>query len=516
MQAKAVYSGSFDPVTLGHLDVVAGTIQRHGLEKLLVCVVDSPDKSHFLTRENAAKLFMLAVPPELRTKIDIETISARDGINKSGATLRLKGVRDETDVSAESDNIRKAILSAAARGDKPLDVLWAVDKAVDEKDRVSSTRVRAILTAPVFDENELRKCVPVPVADILAQTRSDMNADQEWDAEAFNKALALRLSRYSFDDWSKPVSKARDEHAAPQRQHAEIATRLVGQIQNRKGHLYRVSQSILNAIFGDKAYEADDTRTVTLTLPSDGAHVDIRVDRMQDNFSVLASGFADFAIVSTGSYRIWKDAQGEACQKDPFEIIADLGYAGCKWMMMAPVENAQMDLRQALTKNHAEEPPLIVTSHAGELRDFLMRRGIDPDPFFANEQVVVQDGSTERYARYLIERTGRRVLIHDSVASGGTAFKHGFKPFEDAGFSEEEHKALLIAKRGAPERRGKHALFAAVRDNRSRIAKTLKDSYLKKLQAAMRDSDKVPEALRDDVRAFATRRMRELQASPDI
>jgi pantetheine-phosphate adenylyltransferase len=104
MPRIALYPGSFDPVTNGHLDVV-----RHAVglcDKLIVAIgVNSSKKSLFSIEERLAMVRAVFAPVAAKagcgfdaTTYDNLTVSAAQ---KNGATIMIRGLRDGTDLDFE-------------------------------------------------------------------------------------------------------------------------------------------------------------------------------------------------------------------------------------------------------------------------------------------------------------------------------------------------------------------------------------------------------------------------------
>ena len=105
MTRSAFYSGSFDPVTLGHIDLIerAATF----VERLVIGVgVHDAKKPMFTADERIAMLE--GVTADIASKHDcaIEIITfdnlAVDAAKAHGATLFLRGLRDGTDLDYEA------------------------------------------------------------------------------------------------------------------------------------------------------------------------------------------------------------------------------------------------------------------------------------------------------------------------------------------------------------------------------------------------------------------------------
>src|SRR5436190_12032390 len=96
---KAVYTGVFDPIHLGHLDVI-----RRGsriFDRLVVGVGINPEKSPFFTLEERAALVGRVVAPfptgEVRTCSGLAVRFVRE----VGARVMLRGLRTTSDMEYE-------------------------------------------------------------------------------------------------------------------------------------------------------------------------------------------------------------------------------------------------------------------------------------------------------------------------------------------------------------------------------------------------------------------------------
>ncbi|HEY8193669.1 MAG TPA: pantetheine-phosphate adenylyltransferase [Hyphomicrobium sp.] len=98
------YSGSFDPVTLGHTDVIwraAGL-----LDKLVIGIGTNPGKTPMFTAVDRIAMLEDEVQPiasKTRTEISVVTFSglAVDAAQVNGASVIIRGLRDGTDFDYE-------------------------------------------------------------------------------------------------------------------------------------------------------------------------------------------------------------------------------------------------------------------------------------------------------------------------------------------------------------------------------------------------------------------------------
>lgn len=96
----AVCSGSFDPITLGHLDIIARGAAR--CEKLWVCVSPNAEKTNqMFTPEQKLTMVQLAVAPFPNVEAELYGGLLADYAVERGATTILRGVRNGSDFDAE-------------------------------------------------------------------------------------------------------------------------------------------------------------------------------------------------------------------------------------------------------------------------------------------------------------------------------------------------------------------------------------------------------------------------------
>jgi pantetheine-phosphate adenylyltransferase len=97
--AVAVYTGVFDPVHLGHLDVIRRG--RRLVDKLIVGVGENPEKTPFFTSEERVHLLKLVT----RTMANVEVLPftglAVRFVRTVAARIMLRGIRTTSDMEYE-------------------------------------------------------------------------------------------------------------------------------------------------------------------------------------------------------------------------------------------------------------------------------------------------------------------------------------------------------------------------------------------------------------------------------
>jgi len=104
MPRIALFAGSFDPITLGHLDVVRGAVRL--ADKLVLAVGIHPGKTPlFSPDERLAMLQEICAPVARAASCDLACLTFADLVvsvaQREGATILVRGVRDATDFDYE-------------------------------------------------------------------------------------------------------------------------------------------------------------------------------------------------------------------------------------------------------------------------------------------------------------------------------------------------------------------------------------------------------------------------------
>ena len=104
MSRIALYTGSFDPVTNGHLDVVRQACRM--VDTLVIAIGIHPGKAPmFSAEERAAMLAETCGPIAQREGATLSVVTfadlAVDAARRAGATMLIRGLRDGTDLDYE-------------------------------------------------------------------------------------------------------------------------------------------------------------------------------------------------------------------------------------------------------------------------------------------------------------------------------------------------------------------------------------------------------------------------------
>ena len=192
MSVQAVFTGSFDPVTLGHLSILENTLGKIA-ERIVVGISNNQIKTRFLTRENAARLFQRSLPAACAQQVIVETKSQSQIRETYSVNMVIRGIRDETDLQHEMQNMARSFKRSATQTLRPLPVLWVIDPA--SQPRISSTLFRERFFGANCHEGELSKFVAPEALELLMRTRREVapSLSDPSSIHRFNEILAKNL-----------------------------------------------------------------------------------------------------------------------------------------------------------------------------------------------------------------------------------------------------------------------------------------------------------------------------------
>jgi len=152
MPAFAVYPGSFDPFTLGHLDIVQRASRL--FDRLVIGVGINLEKRPLFTAEERVELIQLSTAH--LNNIEIETYHGLTVkfVQQIGAKIMIRGVRPITDIPAEL-----TMMMANRRLAPDIETLFMI--ADGELAHVSSSLIKEI--APIADEQTFGNFLPQPI-----------------------------------------------------------------------------------------------------------------------------------------------------------------------------------------------------------------------------------------------------------------------------------------------------------------------------------------------------------------
>ena len=102
---RAIYTGSFDPITLGHLDVLQRV--RGMFDEIVVAIGRNPDKQPLFTMEERTDMAVRAIQEIVDPASEGIRVETYDGLTvdfarRVDACAMIRGIRNITDLAGES------------------------------------------------------------------------------------------------------------------------------------------------------------------------------------------------------------------------------------------------------------------------------------------------------------------------------------------------------------------------------------------------------------------------------
>lgn len=95
----AIYPGSFDPITSGHLNIIQRVSQM--FDKLIVCVMVNSGKNPMFTQEERVELIRRVTKDLENVEVDASTELLADYARRRGNCVIVKGLRAVSDFESE-------------------------------------------------------------------------------------------------------------------------------------------------------------------------------------------------------------------------------------------------------------------------------------------------------------------------------------------------------------------------------------------------------------------------------
>lgn len=165
---KALYAGSFDPLTNGHLDIIARASKL--CDKLVVGVIVNPQKCPMLSFEEREKLILEVTSDLPNVEVGVFNGLLADYVNKEGFDVVVRGLRATTDFEIE---MQMAQMNARLYSEKVETVFLMT---APEYSFVSSSMIKE-----VFNLNgNIEGLVPEAVLDFMKKKRAEnMKAEEK-------------------------------------------------------------------------------------------------------------------------------------------------------------------------------------------------------------------------------------------------------------------------------------------------------------------------------------------------
>jgi pantetheine-phosphate adenylyltransferase len=148
----AVYTGSFDPVTLGHLNVIERAARL--VDRLVVGIGVNVEKASLFSPIEREELLVTATEHIQNVEIRSFSCLAVEFVRQCGARVMVRGVRPLTDLAGEF-----TMMMANRHLDPSIETVFLM--ADEEFAHVSSSLIKQI--TPLADDEMLARFVPAAI-----------------------------------------------------------------------------------------------------------------------------------------------------------------------------------------------------------------------------------------------------------------------------------------------------------------------------------------------------------------
>lgn len=161
-----LFPASFDPITIGHLDIIRRAAAQ--CDKLVVLVAINPTKQSKLTPEQRYQLVAKTIADAGLANVEVITSTdlTINVFKQTGASCIVRGVRNYQDFEYEVD-LASINASLGAQQGLEIETLYLVAKA--ELKHVSSSLVRQLATNPEWFNQHAAPYVPKVIYDELVK-----------------------------------------------------------------------------------------------------------------------------------------------------------------------------------------------------------------------------------------------------------------------------------------------------------------------------------------------------------
>ena len=156
--ATAVYPGSFDPITLGHLDIIKRTAAV--FDKVIIAVAHNGEKHGFLSVEERVKLIKESIKDIPNTEVDAFEGLTIEYAKKHNAGILIRGLRAVSDFEYEMQ-----LSQANSALCEDIKTVFLTTKP--EYNFISSSTIKEILN----NGGDISKFVPKAVNDYLTRRK---------------------------------------------------------------------------------------------------------------------------------------------------------------------------------------------------------------------------------------------------------------------------------------------------------------------------------------------------------
>jgi pantetheine-phosphate adenylyltransferase len=158
----AVFAGTFDPPTYGHLDIIARA--RRLFDRTIVAVGRNPEKEPLFTDEERVEMLRELLGASNDVEVEAYAGLTMDYVRRRGAAVIVKGIRDGDDLRSE---LRQANVNMIAGGVETV-FLFTTDQTA----LISSTLIRQICEMGGLESGHMDRLIPPGV---VRRLRSRLN-----------------------------------------------------------------------------------------------------------------------------------------------------------------------------------------------------------------------------------------------------------------------------------------------------------------------------------------------------
>ena len=169
-----VYTGSFDPITLGHLHIIERSSRL--FDELIIGIGLNAAKQPLFDLEERLKLVRLVVASLPNVRVESFDGLAVDYVRRCGSRVMVRGVRPMTDIAGEF-----TMMMANRQLDRDIETVFLM--ADEDFAHISSSLIKQI--ASMSDGRGLSKFLPTEIIPpLLAKMHQNPVADPAWQASA--------------------------------------------------------------------------------------------------------------------------------------------------------------------------------------------------------------------------------------------------------------------------------------------------------------------------------------------
>lgn len=161
MTKIGIYPGSFDPITLGHLDIIQRSL--HVVDKLIIAVSNNKSKKHMISIDDRLDLInksILSLPNDVQSKINIDKFDNLlvHYVKSKNASLIIRGLRAVSDFEYE-------FLMTGMNRTIDIDIETIFLMSAEKYHFISSRFIKEIHSLG----GDISQSVPKPVLDFLSK-----------------------------------------------------------------------------------------------------------------------------------------------------------------------------------------------------------------------------------------------------------------------------------------------------------------------------------------------------------